>query len=326
MGLRYKKSLLISDLDGTIVDMWNAWGQATRRAVSRIAYVRDMSVESVEKILVDTARTHNISLVDDLGQVVLDSPLLKKLSPQRVGKIQKLLGIGHEEIDHYILRQWWRDRDRFSTLHRGVESTLQNVRQQGAHIVIYSDSPITLVLHRLWVSGFHPDLVDRIYCRADQQGVLLRGLKHPDVGSHEHRFKILLMERSIIFSSAVKKPSLGCMNHILSDFSADPNEVVMIGDHAVDIASARLIEGITAVWDIDGARVSSGTIEQYKRLNQWEHYGIGEQSIRNKMLDLAVEPDIVLDRRFDQLTQFVEFVRPGEVHARQNGAGSEPQD
>lgn len=310
MSKRWQTSLLISDIDGTVVDMWNAWAQATRRAVSRIAYTRNISIEEVEHALATTSREKNISLVDDLGFVITESPLAGQLDMARAEKVTKVIGLAPENVDDFILRRWWYDRDRYSILHSGVEPTLWAARNQGARIVLYTDSPITLVLHRLWVSGFHLDLVDAVYCRNDPPGMKLKGLERAVPGSPEASYKHMLHGRFTVFTHEVKKPSLPCMQQILTDFEADPEETVMIGDHAVDIASARTIEGVKAVWDVDGARVQEATIAQYKRLSQWGHYGIGEESIAGRMKDLGVKPDLVLDRRFDQLTDFTDFVPP----------------
>ncbi len=310
MSKRWRKSLLISDIDGTVVDMWNAWAQATHRAISRIAYTRDISVTEVEQTLAATSREKGISLVDDLGFVITESPLAGKLDLNRAAKVTSVLGLAPENVDDFILRRWWHDRDRYSILHKGVEPTLWAARNQGARIVLYTDSPITLVLHRLWVSGFHLDLVDSVYCRNDPPGMKLKGLARPVPGSPEASYKNMLHGRFVVFTHEVKKPSLPCMQQILIDYKAEPEEALMIGDHAVDVASARLIPGITAVWDVDGARVTEATVAQYKRLNQWGHYGIGEESIATRMKELQVEPDLTLDRRFDELVQFVDFVPP----------------
>ena len=301
------KSLLISDIDGTVVDMWNAWAQATRRAISRLAYTRNLPIEEIERILAATSKQKNISLVDDLGFVIMESELAGRLDLDRARKVTATISIEPENVDEFILERWWYDRDRYSVMHVGVETSLWAARQAGAKIVLYTDSPITLVLHRLWVSGFHLDLVDAIYCRDDPQGMKLRGLKRPEPDSAEAKFKEMLKSRFIVFDSKMKKPDLGCMSLILNDANAAPDEAVMIGDHAVDIASARLIEGVTGVWDIDGARVSPATVTQYKRLNQWGHYGIGEEAIRQRMNELGVVPDITLDRRVDELTHFISF-------------------
>jgi len=313
MSKRWQKSLLISDIDGTVVDMWNAWAQATRRAISRIAYTRNLPIDEVERILSSTSKEKNISLVDDLGYVITESPLAGQLDMHRAEKVTSVIGLAPENVDDFILRRWWHDRDRYSVLHDGVEPTLWSARKQGAKIVLYTDSPITLVLHRLWVSGFHLDLVDSVYCRNDPPGMKLKGLERPIQGSDESNYKKLLHDRFVIFTHEVKKPSLPCMQQILIDYAAEPDEVLMIGDHAVDVASARTIPGITAVWDVDGARVEEGTVAQYKRLNQWGHYGIGEPAILQRMKELDVQPDLTLDRRFDQLTAFVDFVPPGKT-------------
>lgn len=312
-GKHWRKSLLISDIDGTVVDMWNAWAQATRRAVSRIAYTRNISIEEVEHTLATTSREKNISLVDDLGFVITESPLAGQLDFERTAKVTKVIGLQPEQVDEFILQRWWHDRDRYSILHLGVEPTLWSARHNGARIVLYTDSPVTLVLHRLWVSGFHLDLVDAVYCRADPPGMKLKGLRRPEPGSAEANYKHMLHGRFVVFTHEVKKPNIACMKQILSDFEAEPTEALMIGDHAVDIASARTIEGVTAVWDVDGARVQDATVAQYKRLSQWGHYGIGEDAIAQRMKELGVEPDLTLDRRFDQLTRFVEFVPPHNV-------------
>lgn len=301
------KSLLISDIDGTVVDMWNAWAQATRRAISRLAYTRNLPIEEIERILAATSREKNISLVDDLGFVIMESELAGQIDLDRARKVTATINIEPENVDEFILERWWYDRDRYSVMHFGVESSLWAARRAGAKIVLYTDSPITLVLHRLWVSGFHLDLVDAIYCRNDPAGMKLRGLKRPEPESAEAKFKEMLKSRFIVFDSNMKKPDLGCMALILNDFNAQPDEALMIGDHAVDIASARLIEGVTGVWDIDGARVSPATVIQYKRLNQWGHYGIGEEAIRQRMSEMGVVPDITLDRRVDELTHFISF-------------------
>lgn len=310
MSKRWRKSLLISDIDGTIVDMWNAWAQATHRAISRIAYTRSLPIEEVEQILAATSREKNISLVDDLGFVITESSLAGQLDMARAEKVARVLGLEPQNVDDFILRRWWHDRDRYSILHKGVEPTLWAARNQGARIVLYTDSPITLVLHRLWVSGFHLDLVDSVYCRNDPPGMKLKGLERPQPGSAEAGYKKMLHDRFVVFTHEVKKPSLPCMQQILIDYKADPEEALMIGDHAVDVASARIIPGITAVWDVDGARVTDATVTQYKRLNQWGHYGIGEEAILTRMKELQVEADLILDRRFDELMHFVDFVPP----------------
>jgi len=312
MTKRLRKSLLISDIDGTVVDMWNAWAQATRRAISRIAYTRNISIDEVEQTLASTSKEKGISLVDDLGFVITESPLAGKLDMARAEKVTRVIGLEPKNVDDFILRRWWHDRDRYSILHHGVEETLWTARKQGTRIALYTDSPITLVLHRLWVSGFHLDLVDAIYCRNDPPGMKLKGLERPKPDTAEAEYKKTLHGRFVVFTHEVKKPSLPCMQQILIDFDAAPHDALMIGDHAVDIASARMIEGITAVWDVDGARVQDGTIEQYKRLNQWGHYGIGEVSILQRMKELDIQPDITLDRKFDQLTKFIEFVSPDQ--------------
>lgn len=305
---KIKKSLLVSDIDGTVVDMWNAWAIATRRAVSRLSYTRALPVAEVERILAETSRTKGISLVDDLGFVIMESPLAGAFDALRAEKVAHSLNVPPELIDEYILRQWWRDRDRFSVLHDAVEPTLWSARKAGARIVLYSDSPLTLVMHRLWASGFHLYLIDAVYCRADPQGMLLEGMPRPEHDSPEDQYYAILRQRCTVFPSTVKKPDRASMQRILDDFGATPQEVVMIGDHAVDIASAHIIPGVTGVWDIDGARVSDLTITQYKRLNQWGHYGIGEASVRQRMEELGLVPDIILDRKFDQLTDYITFV------------------
>lgn len=317
---KWRKSLLISDIDGTVVDMWDAWGQATRRAISRLAYTRNIAIEEVERILATTSKDKNISLIDDLGYVIIESPLAGQIDKARAEKVTKAIGLAPEAVDEFILSRWWHDRDRYSVLHKGVEPTLWAARENGARIVLYSDSPRTLVLHRLWVSGFHLDLVDAIYCRNDPPGMKLRGLPRPQAGSDEARYKELLNGRFVIFTHTVKKPSLECMQRILHDFDAEPSEVLMIGDHAVDVASARLVPGVTAVWDVDGARVSTATIDQYKRLNQWAHYGVGEAAIKARMDELGVSADLILDRRFDQLSSFVNFIPPHKHHVWPNSA------
>ena len=275
--------VLICDLDNTLYD----W----------VAYFVPSFYVMVDKA-VDLLKCDRERLLDDLREVHQrhhDSEHPFALLETRT-VISHFKGWGRREIAKALdpaFHAFNSARKKHLRLHRGVEPTLEHIRQQGIRLVAHTDSQLFGVVDRLTRLNL-TDFFSTVYFRERPQP------SHPNPETGRTWLNAFPMQRVRELSKHQLKPDTRVLTEICNAEGVGPHEAAYVGDSiARDILMAKKA-GVFSIWAKYGAILHTDDYEKLVRITHWTKEDVEkERSLKREAENIL--PDFVAEDSFEEI-------------------------
>jgi phosphoglycolate phosphatase len=283
-------SLLITDLDNTLWDWFDAWYASFSAMLHRLSELSSIPQNLLEK---EIQAVHQRRGTSEYSYLLNELPsLLKKHPNEKPSEV-------YDEAIHVLNRE----RLRHTKLYIGVKETLHELRRRKVPVVAYTESVAFWSEWRIRRTGLD-GLIKVMYSSPDHDfpsGVSVQQLRTLPPSAYGLRETVHkhVPPRTL-------KPNAQILRSILADFSASPNEAVYVGDSLMkDVVMAQELE----VHDVLAQYGISHDREGYELLRRVSHW-TPEDIQREK--DLSVQPTVsptyTLADGFSQLLSMFNFV------------------
>jgi FMN phosphatase YigB (HAD superfamily) len=276
------KTLLITDLDNTLWDWFEAWYASFSVLLNGLVEASGLSVETLEReirAVHQSRRTTEYSFL--LGEV-----------PSLVAAAD---GVDVEKFYGEALHAQRSARIRHTRLYPTVLDTLTTLRSQGVMIVAYTESVAYWTEWRVRRTGLD-GVIDRLYSAPDHD--LPAGMTLDDVRTlpaEEYGLKATIHEH--VPHGAIK-PNVKILCSILNDCGREPDEAVYVGDSLMkDIAMAQE----AGVLDAHAKYGEPQLLPEYsllQRVTHWPDQHVNREQQLTSSAEIA--PTVVL-HRFDEV-------------------------
>lgn len=293
-------SLVVCDIDNTISDTFNLWGEALDKAVDDLAALHKTDRKTMEETLLAAVPENNrgssgpllgINIRADIAQ----TPALQGNTPEEKAFFEK----EHEKIIH----NWQKKRDE-AVLFKGVLPVIQKIKAAGAKFVLYTDARESGCLPRLAKLGINPDMIDALYVQPDKEGMKITPFA---VKSELSEFKKAMQGKIFRLPAHSSKPNAENMANILKDFGISADKTVMVGDNIRCDGGSAAAVGASFAWQKQGAEVTKATRRCYARFAANPNYKIGIDAHLSQMNETN-KPEFVLENGFADLSKYCRFV------------------
>ena len=288
-------ALVVSDIDNTIADKFNVWGNALDSALDKLAKLHKRDRKDIEQDLLAhvTESVKHISgpyIGKDLRSDVACTPSLKPSSPEM------------EKEQEKIFHEWDKDRSEVS-LYAGVLPTINKIKASGAKLVLYTDSRESVCVPRLAKMGITADMIDALYVQPDlKDGQIIR----KPVKGVANDFRAALGDKLVLLDPKTNKPHPKNMQRILDDMGVkDPKTAVMVGDNIRADGTGAIAVGMNFAWQKQGTVIDEPTNRCYRTFCQDPNYKLTAAEHLEQMNDTN-RPTAVLNG-FADLNKFYRF-------------------
>lgn len=293
-------SLVVCDIDNTISDTFNLWGEALDKAVDDLARLHKTNRKTMEKTLLSAVpeNQHGSSgplLGIDLRSDIAQTAALRGKTPEEDAFFAK----EHEKIIH----NWQKKRDE-AVLFKGVLPVIQKIKAAGAKFVLYTDARESGCLPRLAKLGIPPEMIDALYVQPDKEG-----MKTPPfaVKTQTSAFKEAVKSRLFRLPPHSSKPNAENMARILKDAGVSADKTIMIGDNIRCDGGSAAAVGAAFAWQKQGAAVSEVTRRCYAKFAANPAYKIGVEAHLTQMNETN-KPAFVLENGFADIAKYCRFI------------------
>lgn len=285
--------LLITDLDNTLWDWFDAWYRSFSAMLRKLE--GDSGVPRAEL-------EHEIQVVHRLRGTAEYSYLLNELP--------SLLDIAGDrepmELFDAALHVLNSTRLRATSLYVGVESTLRAIWARDVPIVAYSESLAYWTEWRIRKTGLD-GLIDVLYTSPDHD--FPAGVSASDIRTlpdEEYGLKRTEHRRVPV---GIRKPDPSIVKQIVSDYAVDVADVAYVGDSLMkDIAMAQDV-GVLDVHAAYGVAQDRHGYELLRRVSHWSDADIEHE--RRIATRTEVYPSYQLQSGFSELLQLFDFAGRG---------------
>lgn len=288
-------ALVVSDIDNTISDKFNVWGNALDSALDKLAKLHKRDRKDIEQDLLAHVpeSVKHISgpyIGKDLRSDVACTPSLKPSSPEM------------EKEQERIFHEWDKDRSK-AELYGGVLPTINKIKASGAKLVLYTDSRESVCVPRLAKMGITADMIDALYVQPDlKDGQIIRN----PVKGVANDFRAALGDKLVLLDPKTNKPNPKNMQRILDDMGVkDPKTAVMVGDNIRADGTGAIAVGMNFAWQKQGTVINDATLYCYKAFCQDPNYKLTTAEHLEQMNDTN-RPTAVLNG-FADLNKFYRF-------------------
>ncbi|HBO59593.1 MAG TPA: hypothetical protein DD624_06780 [Alphaproteobacteria bacterium] len=288
-------ALVVSDIDNTISDKFNAWGAALDAALDKLAKLHNRDRKDLERDLLahvpESMKHISGPLIGkDLRMDVASTPSLKPSSPET------------EKAQEKIFHEWDKDRSQVS-LYGGVLATINKIKSSGAKFVLYTDSRESVCIPRLAKMGITADMIDGLYVQPDlKDGQIVR----KPVKGVANDLRTALGGKLVVLPPKTNKPNPKNMQRILDDMSIkDPKTAVMVGDNIRADGTGAIAVGMNFAWQKQGTVINDATLRCYETFCQDPNYKLTAAEHLEQMND-SNRPTVVLNG-FADLNKFYRF-------------------
>lgn len=270
MGEPLKKSLLVTDLDNTLWDWFQAWHTSFSAMLERLAALSGIPQRELEAQI---RRVHQLRGTSEYSNLLREVPgLVDAAAPNDPFVVfDPALHILHSR------------RRSATRLYPGVLESLLELKRRGVRIVAYTESIAYWTEWRVRHTGLD-GVIDVLYSAPDHDlphGISfedLRTLPASEYGlretQHEH------VERGLI------KPNVKVLLEILADQNCSPEEAVYIGDSLMkDVAMAQGAN----VLDVHAAYGLVQSLPEYELLRRVSHWTDEDVNRERQLMSSADE-------------------------------------
>lgn len=294
-------SLVVCDIDNTISDTFNLWGEALDKAVDDLARLHKTDRKTMEETLLkavpDNRRGSSGPLLGiNIRADIAQTKALQGNTPQERVFFEK----EHEKIIH----AWQKKRDE-AVLFDGVLPVIRKIKASGAKFVLYTDARESGCLPRLAKLGIPADLIDALYVQPDKEGMETTPFA---VQTPVSAFKAAMKGKIVRLPPDTPKPHAGNMAGILKDTGVCAGKTVMVGDNIRCDGGSAASAGAVFAWQKQGAEVTEATKRCYEKFAANPDYKIGVEAHLTQMNEKN-KPAFVLENGFADLVKYCRFVR-----------------
>lgn len=286
----HKRSVLITDVDNTLLDWVKIWHASFSAMLSEL--VRKSGI-SEERLAPEIQAVHQKYGTSEYAFLIDEVPLLKSVA-------------GEVATTHFYKNaiDAYRDaRRQHLSLYPGVMDFLRSVKEQGTLIVAYTESKSYYTEYRFRKLGLG-NVIDYLYSPPDHDlplGTSIEELRryplsHYQLAKTEHRHT----------PDGELKPNPAILSDILKDVGARADQAVYVGDSLMkDIVMAQDV----GVLDAHAAYGAAQHTEAYALLKRVTHWTKEDVEREAKIMEHPpVSPSIALPNRLDELANYVRFV------------------
>ena len=299
--MKKNKSLFIFDVDNTLSDTMNVWGDAFDYALDALSKSRGISREYLEKDIFDNVPDHlrhipGVVAGKDIVQTMSFAPCLKPKNDEEAKKFA--------QDDAKIIHEWQKIKQK-ACPYKGAIATLRKLKQAGATVVLYTDSRESSCVPRLAKMDFPADLIDGFYVQPDldKEG---KPITLP-VKDKAVAFREALGSKLVVQPPKSSKPNPDAVKRIMKDFGVtDKSLAVMIGDNIRSDGGSGRGAGIDFAWQKAGATPSDATLKLYERFATSKEYSIAVEGHYKQMND-SNRPTEVLEKG---VTDVLKYYKP----------------
>lgn len=288
-------ALVVSDIDNTIADKFDAWGTALDSALDKLAKLHNRDRKDLEQDLLahvpESMKHISGPLIGkDLRMDVASTPSLKPSSPEM------------EKAQEKIFHEWDKDKSK-AELYGGVLATINKIKSSGAKFVLYTDSRESVCIPRLAKMGITADMLDGLYVQPDlKDGQIVR----KPIKGVANDLRTALGDKLVLLSPKTNKPNPKNMQRILDDMGVkDPKTAVMVGDNIRADGTGAIAVGMNFAWQKQGTVINDATLRCYRTFCQDPNYKLTTAEHLEQMNDTN-RPTAVLNS-FADLNKFYRF-------------------
>ncbi|MGD9639281.1 MAG: HAD family hydrolase [Alphaproteobacteria bacterium] len=291
-------SLVVSDVDNTILDFFGTWGVSTKKAFEDLAVSRNISMDD---LVADVMKnTHPEYRMHDLPAMVKAAPILQPKNEEEKAKFAK--------DDARIIHNWQKERAA-TPFYDGVVATIRKMKSNGCKFVLYSDGPVSSVVARLAQRNFPADLIDGIYAQPALPDAKTGKVPPLATDSKSAAFVEALGDKIRPLYDCPHKPNPDALLRIIKDMEIEnPKEVVMVGDNLRSDCGGGNRAGVNTAWQKDGADVCKEAVDFYFTVPTNPNYAVGLERMTKQLEDPANTPTVVLEKGFKDLDKLFRFV------------------
>lgn len=286
-------SVLIADLDDTLLDWLRFWYDPFSVLLEELHQASGVSVDRLKK---EFRRLHQRHGTSEASWLLGELPSLQKKHPDE--------DIG--EVYDSVLHAYYSERLKHFDLFPGVRETLQEIRRAGSLIVVFTESRDFYARERIRRLGLD-GLVDILYSPPDHPLPTGFDRYYPE----EHYELVITEHRHLHYD--FKKPNREILLEILHECHVEPEDAIYVGDSEMkDVQMAQA----AGVRDVYAAYAKGLGDEEYNLLQDVSHW-TDEDMRREERLrqEGDVDPTYTLNESFSELTDyftFSEYVTPIE--------------
>jgi phosphoglycolate phosphatase len=274
------RSLLVTDLDNTLWDWFEAWHASFSAMLQRLVALSGVPAEILEP---EIRTIHQARGTAEYSYLLNEIPALRQSSPD----VEPM--IAYDEAMHALHSE----RKRATTLYPKVRESLQALSTRGVTIVAYTESLAYWTEWRIKHTGLD-GVIDALYSAPDHD--LPSGVTLDDVRQRPADEYGLKHTKHLHVARGVVKPNEKILRSIIADYGRSPKETVYVGDSLMkDIAMAQAAQ----VLDVHAKYGEVQDKAEYALLQRVSHWPqmdvVQEQEVRRSA---AVVPTVSLEHGF----------------------------
>ncbi|MGW3100174.1 HAD family hydrolase [Streptomyces sp. NPDC001102] len=282
-------SLLITDLDNTLWDWFDAWHASFSAMLRRLSDMSNIPQHVLEQEIQTVHRRRGTS---EYSYLLNELPSLLKKHPHA-----KPSDVYDEAI--HILN---RERLRHTKLYVGVKETLQELHRRNVPVVAYTESVAFWSEWRIRRTGLD-GLINVMYSSPDHDfpsGVSAQQLRTLPPNAYGLRKTV---HKHV--PPGTLKPNTEILRSILADFSVSPTEAAYVGDSLMkDVIMAQKL-GVHDVLAQYGISHDRSGYDLLRRVSHWTPEDI--QREKDLSAQPIVDPTYTLTDNFSQVLNLFEF-------------------
>jgi FMN phosphatase YigB (HAD superfamily) len=286
--MKREVSLLVTDLDNTLYDWVGMWYQAFEAMLKEIERISGISREKLEPEIQKVFQQYGTT---EYAFLIQEIPSLRKKHPD-----EDLTVVYNEAIKAYRLA-----RTETLKLYPNVLETLNEIKQCGSMIVVFTESMGFYTMRRLKVLGLD-GLLDFVYSPPDH--------RTPENLKRLYKEKAYKLEKTIHknIPEGEYKPNPQILKDIINadGIKASSEKTVYMGDSLMKDIKMAQDAGIIDVHAKYGVATNSTAYEVLRRVTHWTK----EDVEREKRISAGgtVYPRYTLENSISELFDYFEFI------------------
>jgi FMN phosphatase YigB (HAD superfamily) len=276
------RTLLVTDLDNTLWDWFEAWYASFSAMLTRLSALSGVPQDVLEPEIRRVHQAHGTAEY---------SHLLNELPSLREGTNGQDPLIFYDEAVHI----WHSARKKATRLYPGVVETMNLLRTNGVLIVAYTESLYYWTEWRMRHTGLD-GLVDVLYSSPDHD--LPAGVSFEDLRRRPAEDYGLRKTQHRHVPKGMLKPNAEVLRTILEDCERDAADAVFVGDSLMkDIAMAQSV-GVLDAWAKYGKIQDNPEYDLLRRVSHWPDADVARERTLNHSGEIS--PTVTL-RHFGEV-------------------------